>query len=282
MIGLFGKSILRTFDPAATTSGLAVVSIGSGHKQAMLLKMINRRRARGPERYRGIPGRNASFLALSLLLAALATPAPLTAAQKPREAPPEKCNVLKLKEGPLQGFPGLRLGEPVVFESADDSVRCFPLQHGSKRVAWLADAHKVNGRLFVNQCVERPFDAQLPVKGKQGEVRPFYEELVWAKKKGKARFVKLTPPLWDPQSSPAFCGKHVAYWGIERRDGMPGTNVYSVIFDLQKKSLVKKRFLGDLELEPDYRKYLPPPAWKPRTASFNIEQNGRVVDVHLK
>ncbi|HJR08127.1 MAG TPA: hypothetical protein VJ842_12775 [Pyrinomonadaceae bacterium] len=86
------------------------------------------------------------------------------------------------------------------------------------------------------------------------------------------KFNELTPPLWSMFSNPSFCGTSVAYWGTELTEKAPA-KVYAVILDLKTRQVVRKEFLGTVEIESDSRSFFPPPRWDASGATVAFDAN---------
>jgi hypothetical protein len=201
------------------------------------------------------------------------------------EGPPaRKCATSALKEGPIPGREGLRLGKPVKF---DDGVgisqgECFPLYSGDKLVTWLDSMHAVGSRLFVRRCLEDASITDTPAGAKGGAVEDAYDELVASDGHDGFKFNELAPPHWSLFSNPSFCESFVAYWGSELTGKSPA-KVYAVIFDLSAGKVVRKELLGTVEIESDSRSFFPQPRWNASgvTVTFDADATKRSVKLGL-
>lgn len=183
-----------------------------------------------------------------------------------------KCATTALKEGPVAGREGLRLGKPVKF---DDGMgisqgECFPLYSGDKLVTWLDSMHSAGSKLFFRRCLEDASIADAPAGTKGGAIEDAYDELVASDGNGWFKFNDLTLPLWSVFSNPSFCESSVAYWGMELPAKEPA-KVYAVILDLNIGQVVKKELLGTVEIESDSRSFFPPPRWDAAGATVAFE-----------
>jgi hypothetical protein len=195
-----------------------------------------------------------------------------------------KCATSALKEGPVPGREGLRLGKPVKF---DDGVgisqgECFPLYSSDKLVTWLDSMHATGSRLFVRRCLEDASITDTPAGSKGGAIEDAYDELVASDGNDGFKFNELTPPHWSLFSNPSFCESSIAYWGTELKEKSP-TKIYAVIFDLNAGKVVRKELLGTVEIESDSRGFFPRPRWDDSgtTVTFDADAAKRSVKLGL-
>lgn len=177
------------------------------------------------------------------------------------EAP--TCDGSALREGPIAGT-GLRLGPGVTFDDGVgiNSGRCFPLHSGPTPIAWVHAYHRVGTRLFIQPCNEiTPADEIVPGT-KSGGVADHFLELSLAPN-GSVSFSELDAPMWSQFANPAFCDSNMAYWGVEPQAHGP-VKIHAVIFDLDRRIVVRQKFLGIRQLESDSRDLLAHPKWSDR------------------
>jgi hypothetical protein len=172
----------------------------------------------------------------------------------------QPCDGSALREGPVARTE-LRLGPGVTFDDGVgiNSGRCFPLHSGPTLIAWVHAYHRVGTRLFIQPCNEIvPADEIIPGT-KSGGVADHFLELSFDSN-GRASFSELDAPMWSQFANPAFCDSKMAYCGVEPQDHGP-VKIHAVIFDLDRRTVVRQKLLGIRRLESDSRDLLARPKW---------------------
>ena len=158
-----------------------------------------------------------------------------------------------LNEGIFKPITGARLGPAVEFADASGECICHRLWIENKEVGWISDVFQTKSHLIFFTCDKYDGEPLTPesVLGVSDE-SAMYE---LQKNSGSWAFKEVATPRYSFISNPNFCGDLVAYWGSQ-------DNVYfALVYDLNKKILVKEVRLGQFDIATDYSGYFHYPVW---------------------
>jgi hypothetical protein len=186
------------------------------------------------------------------------------------------CGTDELHTGPLDAKHHLRLGTPALFDDGVgiESGTCFPLFNGDRLVTWLHAYHQFGVNRYVLQRCEETSAESVAPGSRNGAIAEEYDELTFDAA-GHPVFAGLSAPSWSGFSNPAFCGAHVAYWGMTFDESRPA-RVDAILFDLATNRVVRREPLGAVDVESDSREYLQRPRWSSdaRSVSFCSRTSG--------
>ena len=173
----------------------------------------------------------------------------------------------KLQPGPFPhlGRFGVEVSKVVNFENEIDLTYCSALLLEERVLTWLSRAYSVNGHVFVKRCIEFDPSVEQTLGSRHGGENEFWEE---ARLSADAVLIttRLRLPGDNSFSSAQFCSHFIAYWGFSADDRLIPT-----IYDVVSRTVAATRSLGQVNLETDNSRVLPPPAWNPSCSTARFD-----------
>lgn len=165
----------------------------------------------------------------------------------------EAGNLWPLHEGPFKPIKNARLGPAVEFINGLDESTCYQLFIKNREVGWIHSAFKAKSHLVFFTCTKHegePFTPESILGGSDDSA--IYEI---QNDRGNWSFKEIETPKYNFMSNPNICGDLVAYWGNQ-------DNVYyAIIYDFNKRIILKEIKLGAFDIATDYSGYFHYPIW---------------------
>lgn len=158
-----------------------------------------------------------------------------------------------------------QLSEKTVFENEIDSNYCERLTVRNQFAGWVTRLSEVGPSLVFRLCFkEDPLyeDADSPGAIKGGVRTGWYE----IKKGHPVKPQKLIMPMLNEFSNPSYCKSVIAYWGAGKNN-----SYYAMVYQLDKRTVLKNKFVGQSVLKTDYKYVLNPPQWAMDCSSVRFE-----------
>jgi hypothetical protein len=173
-----------------------------------------------------------------------------------------------LASGAFPPIKDAQLGAPIKFENEIDIAECFPIIVSDVVVGWIANAHAAEGELLISRCVEYDPSIKQTPGNRHGGTLEKWERVRMSADRRALVGTPLPATEWSFLSNPRFCGKLVAYWGLQE-NGRLTARILDVLSGKEIASLP----VGTARPESDAKGIFARPQWDKdcSKASFTAE-----------